>query len=197
MQQPENPSPNRRISPALMVILIIPLFGLAVAVGMLVAESSRPQLPAQSAADVVPVPSIVDQPAPDFALPTLDGGSVRISDLKGRVVFVNFWATWCPPCVDELPLLQKFAAEQGDDGAVILAVNSSEDAETIRAYLDANAIDLSAVPVLLDSDAAVYRRFGVIRLPTTWIIDREGVLRTVKFGAFDEATLLEYLESVS
>jgi thiol-disulfide isomerase/thioredoxin len=174
-------------------MLVVPLLGLIVAGGMLIAEATRPQLPAESSASAVAVPAIVNETAPDVPLMLADGQPVRLSDYRGRVVFVNFWATWCPPCIDELPALQDFAADQGPDGAVVLAVNSVESAEQISSYLDTNGINLPDVPIVLDPDAALYRALGILRLPTTWIVDQEGMLRTVKFGAFDRATLDAYL----
>jgi len=133
----------------------------------------------------------------NFRASTLTGESVQLSDYRGKVVMLNFWATWCPPCIDELPALQDFAADQGTGGAVVLAVNSVESADQIQTYLDANAISLPDVPVVLDPEAALYRALGIVRLPTTWVIDAEGVLRTVKFGAFDRATLDAYLLEVA
>ena len=193
----DNQSQRQRTAPALLIMLVIPLFGLAVALGMLAAEASRPQLPAASSGSIVPVPAIVNGPAPDIPLTLVDGEPLRLSDYRGRVVFVNFWATWCPPCIDELPALQDFAADQGTGGAVVLAVNSVESADQIQTYLEANAISLPDVPVVLDPEAALYRALGIVRLPTTWVIDAEGVLRTVKFGAFDRATLDAYLLEVT
>lgn len=194
---PDTPPKQHRLSKGMLIFMIIPLLGLVVAVLMLVAEESTRGQTAVSPTGIVPVPGIMNQPAPDFSVQNLDGQTVRLEDYRGRVVFLNFWATWCPPCVKELPALERFAAAQGDDGAVVLASNNTETAEQIQTYLQENDITLDHVPVLLDADSAVYRLFGVVRLPTTWIIDREGVIRAVKFGEFDDATLQAYYDEAA
>jgi len=194
----ETPTP-RRFSIGLLVFMLIPLFGLVVAVLMLVAEGQNTSSTATSSTLPPPIPGIMNGPAIDFSVQTLDGQTVNLADYRGRVVFLNFWATWCPPCVEELPALERFAQAQAqlEDGAVVLASNNSESSEQIRAFLSVNNITLDGVRVLLDADSRIYQQYGVVRLPTTWVIDREGVLRAVKFGEFDDATLQAYLDEVS
>ncbi len=191
-------TPKRRFSVGLLVFMLIPLFGLVVAVLMLVAEGQRSA--SSGAGDTLPppIPGIMNGPAPDFSVQTLDGQTVRLADYRGQVVFLNFWATWCPPCVEELPALERFAQAQAqlDGGAVVLASNNTESPEQISAFLNENSITLDGVRVLLDTDNRVYQQYGIVRLPTTWVIDREGVLRAVKFGEFDDATLQTYLDEV-
>lgn len=190
-------TPKRRFSVGLLVFMLIPLFGLVVAVLMLVAEDQRAASEISSTLPP-PIPGIMNGPAIDFSVQTLDGQTVSLADYRGRVVFLNFWATWCPPCVEELPALERFAQAQAqlDSGAVVLASNNTESPEQIRAFLSENGITLDGVRVLLDSDSRIYQQYGVVRLPTTWVIDREGVLRAVKFGEFDDATLQAYLTEV-
>lgn len=194
----ETPTPQRRFSISLLVFMVIPLFGLVVALLMLVAEGQN-TTPVASSTNLAPIPGIMNGPAIDFSVQTLDGQTVNLTEYRGRVVFLNFWATWCPPCVEELPALERFAQAQAqlEGGAVVLASNNSESAEQIRAFLGENDIILDGVRVLLDSDSRIYQQYGVVRLPTTWIIDREGVLRAVKFGEFDDATLQAYLDEVN
>lgn len=176
---------------ALLLLLIVPLFGIAIAVGMLVSDG----LSRQGAGDsgIQPLGVIMNAPARDFQVTTLEGETVQLSDYQGRVVFLNFWATWCPPCVEELPALQEFASEQGDTGAVVLASNNTESADVIRAYLDENNIDVSDMEILLDADHTIYRQYGILNLPTTYVINPAGIVSAVKFGAFDRETLDSYL----
>ena len=116
--------------------------------------------------------------APDFELPTLDGSSVRLSDLRGKPVIVNFWATWCPPCRAEMPALQQVAQRYEARGLTVLLVNQSEPPAQVRAFLDSLGITL---PTLLDngSVAFVYRVRG---LPTTVFIHPDGRVEDIVTG---------------
>jgi thiol-disulfide isomerase/thioredoxin len=112
-------------------------------------------------------------PAPALALHDLGGGPVRLADFRGRVVLINFWATWCPPCRDEMPAMQTLARELDRQGLVVLAVNYQEGAEAIRQFTGETRFTL---PVLLDPDGAVTRRYRVTVLPTSVLVDRRGAL---------------------
>jgi peroxiredoxin len=112
-------------------------------------------------------------PAPDFALPGLDGRAVRLADLRGRVVFLNFWATWCEPCKEEIPAMQALAGHLADRGLVLLTVNYEERADAVRRFVDETGLTL---PVLLDADGSVSRRYGVTGLPASFFVDRRGAL---------------------
>lgn len=118
---------------------------------------------------------------PDFVLPSLDGSEVRLSDLKGKVVLLNFWTTWCPDCVDEMPLLQEAYAEKQADGLVVLAVDLKEDKAKVQRFVDENGLTFT---VLLDRKGEVSDRYNVYYIPHTVIIDRDGEIRRVKTGAF-------------
>ncbi|MFO7172724.1 MAG: TlpA disulfide reductase family protein [Bacillota bacterium] len=111
------------------------------------------------------------EPAPDFALETLDGQVVRLSDLRGQVVLLNFWATWCPPCREEMPALQAVERLYREKGFRVLAINLDESPATIRSFLEQNGLELT---VLLDKDMKVTSRYGILPLPTSFFIDREG-----------------------
>ncbi len=119
------------------------------------------------------VVAVAPAPAPDFSLPGLDGRSVRLAELRGRVVVLNFWATWCEPCREELPGMQALADHLADRGLVVLAVNYEERADAVRSYAGEAAL---TVPVLLDHDGAVARRYGVTGLPASFFVDRRGAL---------------------
>ncbi len=171
-------------SAVLIIFLVMPLLGLGLALGVLLSdrvtqEAATPETPQ------VPQVSLLNYPAADFTLTDITGDMVTLSALRGRVVLLNFWGTWCPPCVEELPTMERFAQQQGETGAVILAVNSTEDGATIQAFLEENAITIDAIPLLLDGDSAVYREYGIFQMPTTYVIDTAGMVVNVKYGAFD------------
>ncbi len=110
--------------------------------------------------------------APDFVLPDLQGKAVRLSQLKGKVVFLNIWATWCPPCRKEMPTMESLYQRFKGMDFVMLAVNQdAEGAKTVIPYLQEGNFTF---PVLLDTHGEVGRRYGVTGLPETFIIDREG-----------------------
>jgi peroxiredoxin len=135
--------------------------------------------------------SLIGQSAPNFSLAALDGSIMRLSSYRGRVVFVNFWATWCEPCQRELPAFEAFMAEQGEDGALVLAVNAGEPAEQVTTYFEAHQI--SGIPALLDADLEVYDRYNVQLLPTTYVIDPAGVVRYAHLGEMTAEDLSAYV----
>lgn len=122
--------------------------------------------------------------APDFTLKTLDGNTVRLSDLRGqKVVLINFWATWCPPCRLEMPTMQQIYAEYKTRGFEILAVNIESDA---RKEIGDFAKELRLTfPIVLDPDMKVTRRFRIIGLPVSVLIDRQGIIRAKEIGYHD------------
>ncbi|HLC21387.1 MAG TPA: TlpA disulfide reductase family protein [Candidatus Methylomirabilis sp.] len=122
--------------------------------------------------------------APDFALNRLDGKKVRLSDLRGKkVVLINFWATWCPPCRLEMPTMQQIYSEYGKKGFEVLAVNIEPDAkQEIREFIKELRLTF---PVLLDPDMAVTRKYRLIGLPVSLLIDRQGIIRSKDIGYHD------------
>jgi len=132
-------------------------------------------------------------PAPDFTLQTLDGDSLTLSDLRGKAVVLNFWATWCPPCQAEMPELQAAHKAYASGGLVVLGVNQAEDRATVQAFLDERGLDF---PVVLDSQYEASQRYQVNSLPTTFFIDRDGVIREVVVGQMNAALLKQRLKSI-
>ena len=123
--------------------------------------------------------------APDFEWTGEDGQTRRLSSYRGRVVVVNFWATWCPPCREELPSLQRVAASESD--VVILEVDLMEPADKARSFLD--SLGLDRLQPVLDSDGATTRRYGVLSLPSTFFVDKDGVIRHLELTAVSEAQI--------
>lgn len=119
---------------------------------------------------------------PDFTLPDTDGKPRSVSEWDGKLLFVNFWATWCPPCVEEIPSLQRLYRQLKPRGLEILAVDVGETVETMEAFLADKPVDF---PVLMDTDGDALRRWGIYAFPTTLVLDRRHRIRYAVFGAFD------------
>ena len=130
------------------------------------------------------------EPAPDFELRTSEGELLTLSDLRGSVVWVNFWATWCRPCRRELPDIEKVYDEKHADGLEVLAVNYDETASDARDYFDEVGLDL---PMLLDSEGSVYDQYRLQGLPDSFFIDRDGNIAAIQYGYLTEERMRELL----
>jgi thiol-disulfide isomerase/thioredoxin len=128
------------------------------------------------------------EPAPDFVIEILGGSSVRLSDLRGQVVWINFWATWCPPCRKELPEIQRVASAYADAGLVVLLVDVGERASDVQAY--AEKLGLS-IDIGLDSRTEVAAQYRVTGLPMNFFIGKDGVMRAIRYGALDREEMEE------
>jgi thiol-disulfide isomerase/thioredoxin len=122
---------------------------------------------------------IVGQPAPDFALRSMKGPPMRLSEHLGEVVIINFWATWCGPCRQEMPLLDELYGKYQRAGLILLSVNIDEAAEP--AIEMAQTLKVS-YPVLFDTRKEVSRAYDVSAMPVTVLVDRAGVVRYVSEG---------------
>lgn len=127
---------------------------------------------------------------PNFTLNALDGKEVSLTDFRGTPVLVNFWATWCSFCVDEMPDLQR-AFEKGD--VVVLGVNRAETLEKQRDFVENNL--KITYPILLDPSDSLARAFGVAIMPTTFVLDREGIIIQQKLGPY--TSLEEITDAIS
>lgn len=136
----------------------------------------------------------VSGPMPELRGRTLQGGVLEPSDYAGRVVVVNFWATWCGPCRREQPELTTVQAEQGRDGAFFIGVNFRDDAAAARAYLEEFQVPY---PSLSDPSGAIAHRFGVPYLPATIVVDASGAMRFRAVGALDAPTLRDLIARAS
>ncbi len=120
--------------------------------------------------------------APDFEWTGPDGQILRLSSYRGKVVVVNFWATWCPSCRSEMPALQRVAASEPD--VVVLEVDLMEPGDKARSFLD--SLGLDRLQPVLDSDGATTLRYGVLSLPSTFFIDKDGVIRHLELTPMSE-----------
>jgi cytochrome c biogenesis protein CcmG/thiol:disulfide interchange protein DsbE len=122
---------------------------------------------------------LLDKPAPEFRLATLDGREVRLSDYRGRPVIVNFWASWCIPCRDEFPLFVGARAEHAGDGLEILGIVHEDSSDAAAAFARQMG---AAWPLLLDPDQAAWKAYQGIGVPSTYFIDRQGIVRATSLG---------------
>ena len=132
----------------------------------------------------------------DFALLDREGNEISLSSLQGKVVFLNFWASWCGPCKVEMPHMQKVYEEYKDKDVVILAVNitaSEKDGiKGVTSFLDENKYTF---PVVFDMDGSVSTKFRVSGIPTTYIIDKDGIIVNRVTGALSEDSIKEQIEA--
>jgi peroxiredoxin len=161
------------------ILLVICLVcACALAIGVLCSAGG---LSIPSPLDSLPTGAVsVGDLAPDFTLKDLDGQSVTLSDLRGdHVVLIDFWATWCGPCKQEMPHLQELYEQYEDRGFVVLAVDVRESVNLVRPFVSSEGYTF---PVLLDSTGNVTRQYGVRGIPAIFIVDTRGVIRKAREG---------------
>jgi len=132
--------------------------------------------------------------APDFQFYDSEGDLVSLSDLRGRPIILNFWATWCGPCVYEMPYIQQVHEEQSDKGLVLLAINMGGTSSQVEEFLQSHDLSL---PVLLDAKRDVAARYNIRYIPTTFFVDKDGTIQAVKVGAFlNREAMEDYLDKI-
>ncbi len=124
----------------------------------------------------------VGAPAPDFTLTLMSGEQVKLSALKGKVVFVNLWATWCPPCREEMPSMVEFYNLYHEKGVELVAISEDTNREEVTKMLAKLGV---AFPVGLDNDRELYQLYGATGVPETHLVDKIGVIRGKKIGPFN------------
>src|SRR5262249_7441647 len=150
--------------------------------------------PASGRPSPTPPPApVAGAPAPDFTLNSLAGQPVTLSGLRGQVVLVNFWATWCVPCQQEMPAIQQAYDAHKSQGFTVLAVELSEPGEDVQAYIDNLKLRR---PVLLDSSAVVSSLYRVRGYPTSFFIDRGGSVVVEQVGMMTSDQLAANLSKV-
>ncbi len=183
----KNPPPVGLITMGLGIVLI----GVAALLLMPKAEStaSREGAPEEYSS----MPMEVDFAAPELALENLAGEPESLTDYHGQVVLLNLWATWCPPCKAELPVLQEYYEEHRADGFVILGVDSQEKPETVESYIKTTDV---TYPIWIDEQGKAGEAFSSFSLPTSFVIDREGTVRLAWTGAISKAMLEKHVTPV-
>lgn len=186
-----SPSPKRRSKQkrsALPLIFVgVGLIVISIAVVILSTRDAPGSDPGKTA---TPVPAIVDYPAPAVALSDLSGGSVSLDDHRGRVVLVNNWATWCPPCRAEMPALQAYAQAHRDDAFVLIGINAGDTAEQVMDFVEEYQLTFS---MWLDPSSEALRAFQNNALPSSYVIDKTGKVRLIWMGAVTLDALEAYV----
>ncbi|HSL28459.1 MAG TPA: TlpA disulfide reductase family protein [Anaerolineales bacterium] len=134
--------------------------------------------------------------APDFSLNTTDGKAVRLSDLRGQAVLINLWATWCPPCREEMPSIEEVYQEYQDEGFTVLAVNMTYQDDPLRVVPFVEEQGLS-FPILLDDSGVMAHAYQMRSLPSSYFIRRDGTINEVVIGGpMSEALLRTRIEAI-
>ena len=134
--------------------------------------------------------------APDFTLEEVNGGTITLSELRGKVVVVNLWASWCPPCRAEMPAIQQVYEKNRERGLEVLAVNTTYQDSESEAISFVDEVGLS-FPILLERTGVMARAYQLRAMPSTFFIDREGIIRKVILGGpMNEATLQTAVEEL-
>ena len=162
---------NKMTWRGLMVLLLV--LGIA-----WIAASRVPAEEALARSDRPPSPQ-AGFAAPDFTLETPDGETISLSDLRGQVVLVNFWATWCPPCRAEMPAIQGVYDAYREQGFVVLAVDVGEGDAQVAAFADERGLTF---PILMDREGTVSHQYQVRAMPSTFFVDQAGVIQEVTLG---------------
>jgi peroxiredoxin len=172
------------------------LLGIAILGSVYLAERGN----SQNGVTPVNVPGVagsqalrVGEPAPDFTVSTPDGQTIQLADLKGRPVWINFWASWCAPCRAEFPEMDAVYQQQRDTGLELLAISFNERPEEVRAYLDRAQPSFT---IGLDPQNTVAGRYRVMGLPTHIFIDAEGIVRDIRVGPMNQELMRQKLSAI-
>ena len=134
--------------------------------------------------------------APEFTLKSMDGKSVNLSQFRGKAVMVHFWATWCPPCVDEIPTLEKLYRTLMGSNFEMLAISVDDGGDAVRSFMQRNKLSL---PVFLDPGKSVSASYGTFKFPETYILDRNGRVRYKMIGPanWDDPAAVKALQELA
>lgn len=135
----------------------------------------------------------VGEPAPALVVPQVGGGTIDLANLRGKPVWVNFMGTYCPPCVDEFPLMNGFAARYADDGLVVLAIDVKEEEGTVAAFAESLS---AAFPIGLDLDGSAQARWEALALPVHFWVDKDGIIRDGALGGIGPDIMARGLSTI-
>ncbi len=133
--------------------------------------------------------------APDFTLKSLDGGNLRLEEYRGQVVLINFWASWCGPCRQEMPLLDRLHHRYEDTGFAVLGINVEGDSDSAQEIVDKTKVTF---PILIDVGQKVSELYNLEAMPSTVVVDRDGIIRYIHLGykPGDEAKYVEVVKAL-
>ena len=194
-----NPSRRRTKKQALKKKTVPPIGMIIVGVGIiLVGIAAMFMLPGSDAAAGVQeeyssIPMPVDYAAPELTLANINGGEESLADYQGQVVLVNLWATWCPPCKAELPVLQSYYENHADEGFVIIGIDFGEPESTVTSFLKTAGL---TYPIWLDEGQESGLAFSSYSLPASFVIDRDGTVVLAWTGAISNAMLEKHVTPV-
>jgi peroxiredoxin len=186
------PAPPARRSPPWPLLLFASgalIFGLGAAM-LIVNTGSQPPPAIGSISGQGATRARVGNPAPAFVLKTLTGETVTLDSLRGKRVLINFWASWCPPCVEETPALIEAYRQLNDPNVAFVGIGTNDSNTKLAAFAKDYAIPYL---VLSDEDGAASDAYGVFAMPTTFFVDSNGVVRALHNGAIDKARVLEQM----
>ncbi|MBK3494867.1 TlpA family protein disulfide reductase [Viridibacillus sp. YIM B01967] len=182
---------------------IIAMLLIAVMIGIALTNFVKTKIAEEQEVDALANSSLansglaVGQMAPDFELETLDGKKVKLSDFQGKKVILNFWATWCPPCKEEIPHMQKyyekFAKEDNFEIVAVNLTNKDKSIEYVKEFAKTYEI---TYPVLLDTEGKQMKQYKIRIIPTTFYIDTKGVIQENKPGPVDQDSMKESIKSL-
>lgn len=179
--------PGRRHSPYPLIAVGVGLLIISVAIILIVTREK----PSEAVAvNVYPAPAFVTNPAPELELSDLSGNPVSLADLDGKVILVNNWATWCPPCRDEMPALQAFSEDHLEDEFVLVGINAGDSKEQVARFIDDYNLTF---PIWLDPTGDALRAFKNNALPSSYVIDQRGEIRMVWMGRVTLEALEAYV----
>ncbi|ABR35117.1 TlpA family protein disulfide reductase [Clostridium beijerinckii] len=138
-------------------------------------------------------PNNIKTKAIDFNLKDLNGNELSLSDLKGKKVFLNFWATWCPPCKAEMPEIERLYQETKDSDLVIVSVEIGEPLNTVKSFIDSNKYNFK---VLIDPDQSVATKYNITSIPTSYFIDKDGIIVSKHVGAMNIDQMKAYIKTL-
>ena len=188
--------PKRRFPASIIVLVVIAaLFGFGT--GYIIISSSS-----QSSGDnpiiVLPTSNVrqvgLNAPAPDFTLNTLAGQPVALKDLRGKRVLINFWASWCPPCLQETPDLAAAYKALGSDGIAFVGIGTQDETAKLKKFADDNHVPYTIVE---DPKGKVSDAYGVIGLPTTVLLDGNGIVRKVFTGPVTQDQVIGEMKKIT
>jgi DsbE subfamily thiol:disulfide oxidoreductase len=192
---PALPTKRRLSRRAAVVAFISVIGGLAIiVVGLMELQNRGTEgISGVSVADRQAAAQTENSPAPSFSMETLDGGTVSLDEMRGEIVVINFWATWCGPCRQEAPAFRRLSREYGSQGVRFLGINERDDRASAQAFVREFKLDY---PSVFDPAGRLAYDFALYAMPTTFVVDPDGIIRYRFVGYLTEADLRGAIEDL-